>query len=990
MPNGFDLAGLLASSPSSPHVSRMNRRPRSSAHPSYRPSRRPGRRKRSRESIRGFVNLITGVLLLSGSSSSWTTSAADSWRSAASSPSHLRRHATRDLLAGVCPLGCNSHNASSSSTWCDAGCFHAYAHCNRGGSDNPTCFNVRPDTLWESYFNVNIESGWTNSINCNGGILACELWTGASQCNTTSRAESRFVGLAMVDTDLGTLDFGLIDATLGVSAIHLYMGKTPLPVATTNQSLWVSPEDDLPQKSWYQPRVQRATIALDGDILPTGDQLYFIAQVAVCPSPTTTTTSNLVPTVAPSTASAPSPATLVCPVPAPPPSPLLDALASTTTDTPVVVAVESSVVVGAVEPSPSGSSVRSLQAPPTPPSDSCVAACKDDGLACDANCQMAYAYCPDANPITCLFGTTNVTSTRLLPWEGWSNAVPCQGGSFLCELWMGAADCDRNTTSGTSSSSTLIGRLVVHTNENRLDLSLSARNYVFSSVHVQWRSSTSNSEEQEDAWSLQQQWMNPNARQASLALNDPLRADHILVVQAVVCPNGVVNPQSPTPGPSSPSIATDSPTATTVPLCPIASPYGGTDTPTLELVFVPTVTPQLTTNEPTTGPTSAAEAGDDGTNPPVNGPTTNPPPGGDPTGGGNGGPNGQLDDDKSSSTGAPTCKPQRTPSPSLRPGPLLVIPPIFKPHLIAPSSSAPSLVSSGVQRPSEHPHMGRRMQRGCEPDADDDGGFDDGTDDRIEPTDDDALNAPTPTPTDGSSNGQTSFPSSSTSETAEPTFLPEPTIRNDARPTKIPTTRPTPTQKVVDKPTFSPSVTARPSLQPTITSAPTISRAPTISPKPSRAPTISPKPTDTRIPTSPPTTGIPFRKTEYPTRLEDVTSPYPTNPVPDPEASNPTEEPTPIPTKPVPDPEEPDLTEEPTPIPTKPLPDSEGPIPTEEPTLFPTESVNRPEPSPTDEATTAPSTEPTKEPLDPTIEPTPVREPDPEPTPLPSRLNEPD
>ena len=741
-------------------------------------------------------------------------------------PTTPHHHSTRDLAAGTCPLGCSSGNytlsssssssSSFSTNWCDDACHSAVALCNRGGSTNHTCFDWQPQTL-EDYFNL--ESGWSNRIDCSGGILACELWTGAHRCNTTD-GETRVVGLVLMDTATGILDFRLFeDSRVRLSAIHLYISPTPLPLGT-NQSSLLSPED-LPQKFWYNPQVDRATVNVAGN-MQVGD--HFIAQITLCPSP-----SNI-PSAAPTiilSAPVASPTLPRCPVPSPPRWPLV---ATATVTDGVSVAAEPS--------NSSGATVRSRQA--TAVGNLCASACREDLLSCDAQCQLAYAYCPDASP-ACLFGTnvTQVTSASLPP-KGWTNAMPCFGGSFTCELWMGTGDCDRNST---GTAGTLIGKLVVNTDESLLDFSLSALNYALSSVHVQLHASRDSSS------SLQQLWLTPNSKRVTMALNDPIRAEQVLQAQAVVCPNAAVSPQSPTSSPL-PSIATDSP-VTTSPLCPIGSPYGGTALPTPDLVLVPTLPPQLTIE-----PTSVADAEDAATNAtsgrvnPSDTGTNSTDDGTNPTDDGTTASN-STDDRTNNPTGAPdvnsqgrlptwlpTCQPQRTRTPSQRPAPLIVVPPMLRPHPPpSPSNAVSNLESSdGSPRPSQQWHRNRRRQRNCEPDADDD-------------DDDDGEERPSEIPR------RTTFqpsqqPSGGGVETQIPTDPPvRPTgspskLENAAkRPTKIPTVPP-------EYPTFLPTPESRngsevPSQQPIllVTGAPSTSRAPTNN---------SPKPSRRRIPTDGP------------------------------------------------------------------------------------------------------------------------------------------
>jgi hypothetical protein len=145
----------------------------------------------------------------------------------------------------TCPFRCGSLS-------CDGGCLDAFAYC-----PSALCLGSDPAGLatW----------GYSNPINCTGGSLQCELWTG-EDCNHTN---GELVGHLYIDTDENKVTFDLNNGSAwALSSAHIYVGRS-------------STFEPFVQDAWFDPIQKDAVVAMYPD-MHIG--VFVIAQAFVCPS----------------------------------------------------------------------------------------------------------------------------------------------------------------------------------------------------------------------------------------------------------------------------------------------------------------------------------------------------------------------------------------------------------------------------------------------------------------------------------------------------------------------------------------------------------------------------------------------------------------------------------------------------------------------------------------------------------------------------------
>jgi hypothetical protein len=178
----------------------------------------------------------------------------------------------------TCPFKCGSLS-------CGDGCLDSFASC-----PGAMCLGSDPAGLatW----------GHSNPINCTGGSLQCELWTG-EDCNHTN---GELIGHLHIDTDGNKVTFDLNNGSdWAITSAHIYVGTS-------------SNFEPFVQDAWFDPRQKDAVVEMSPDIHAG---VFVIAQAIVCPSssvspdlPTTppneTVMSCLVPRQVPCPSSSPT------------------------------------------------------------------------------------------------------------------------------------------------------------------------------------------------------------------------------------------------------------------------------------------------------------------------------------------------------------------------------------------------------------------------------------------------------------------------------------------------------------------------------------------------------------------------------------------------------------------------------------------------------------------------------------------------------------
>ena len=557
-------------------------------------------------------------------------------------------------LGESCVFGCNH------SLPCDMICQSAFAYCKHGGSSSQRCLTD------QGVYDNSINFGWTNHINCTGGRLKCDLWIGSVGCNTTS-STSHNVGIVVIDTDSGSVDFGLSDGSYAIAAVHVYVGNATIPLI--NGTSYISP-NHYNSMSWYSPRVSRASIYVEPRCQAG---VHVIAHAYICPA------DSSAPSPAPSVAASPSISQQIptCPIRAGNDLPVLpDVSPFATPNTPVGTPHKSQ-----------GNNSRLLQWDAV----LCPFRCNDALLSCDSRCLSAFAYCTDFAP-TCV---SNVTAAMLLGRDagtlesGWSNPVTCHGGNFECELRIGSSDCNSNY-----SESSLVGSVVLDTDANIVKYIVSVPNLAMSSLQIFQGDSPQSITRRT---SIQRTWFRPNTYQASVYLQSAARPGSVLVAHANLCP--VDNPPS---VPRSLYVVFDPSSVTNSDAtCPIqAKSIPPTVSPATPSSMTPTV---ASTSDPTPSATQEIATTDDDT--PVDDNGTD-----EDDGDVDGGTDDRVPVGSTLTTRPSTCRPsRRTSDPTFRPMELIQLPPhFFRRRAFPDFCIQPQAMSSKSGSPPSRPPKTRR------------------------------------------------------------------------------------------------------------------------------------------------------------------------------------------------------------------------------------------------------------------------------------------